>query len=69
MGDGAKIKDVFPDVTKFDELLETAGNKIKGDWETEFHTSITERYTKYGVDSYLSKKQLDKLTSIAEREN
>lgn len=61
-----KISDIYPDGDDFEELLASAEENASNDWETEFVSSLQERYEQYGVNMFLSDKQDEILNRIAE---
>lgn len=64
-----KICDKYPDDDDFEELLASAEENASSEWETEFVSSIQERYEKYGTNMFLSDKQDEILNRIAEGGN
>ncbi len=61
-----KVKDEFKSVGEFQELLATAEDKARNDWAREFISDITEKFEKYGEDTFVTDKQIFKLREIAE---
>lgn len=61
-----KVIDMYPDDDDFEELLASAEGNASSDWETEFVSSLQERYHQYGIDTFLSEKQDEILHRIAE---
>ena len=61
-----KICDKYPNDDDFEELLASAEENASSDWETEFVSSLQERYEQYGINMFLSEKQDEVLRRIAE---
>ena len=60
-----KIKDMYPDISEFEDLLEDADSNAGNEWEREFVDGIRKRFEKYGGDMFVSEKQLATLEKIA----
>lgn len=64
-----KVIDIYPDDDDFEELLASAEENASSEWETEFVSSLQERYEQYGINMFLSDKQDEILKRIAEGES
>lgn len=63
-----KISDRYPDDDDFEEMLSSAVENASNEWETEFVSSLQERYEQYGVNMFLSEKQDEILRRLADGE-
>lgn len=61
------VKDYFPDIDDFEELLELAESGAETDWEFEFTEDIREKFDKYRENMYLSDAQKESLERIADK--
>ena len=64
-----KIKDKYPEIDEFDDLLADADSNAGNEWEMTFVDDIRERYEKYGGDTFVSEKQVEILNKIARGES
>jgi len=60
-----QVLDLFDDEAEFEELLDTAKNNAESDWEENFIAGMSEKFTKYGREMYLSDLQLEHINRIA----
>lgn len=61
------VRQLFPDVTDFEQLLSDAESQAASEWEQEFVGDINAKYEKYGAGMYLTEKQREKLEAIVEK--
>ena len=60
-----KIKDMYPEIEEFEDLLEDADSNAGNEWERQFVDGIRGRFEKYGGDTFVSEKQIATLEKIA----
>lgn len=51
---------------EFEDLLTAAESNTQNEWEEEFVCGLRIKYKQFRLNTFLSDKQLDKLTDIAE---
>lgn len=61
-----KVKDNYS-AEEFEALIDLAEDRASNDWEMQFVADMKVRFKEYGVESYLTSRQADKLESIANR--
>ena len=59
-----KVGDIYTKI-EFDELLDEADNNSDGTWEENFVMDIHDRYEEHGMKMFLSVKQNEILSRIA----
>lgn len=62
------IKDLFDDVSEFEDLLTSAEDNAETGWEMNFVEETREKYETWGKKMFLSDKQLSILERIAGEE-
>jgi hypothetical protein len=50
---------------EFEDILYSAEQNVKGEWEAEFVEDLIGKFTSYGTGMFLSEKQRAKLEGIA----
>lgn len=58
------VKELFSNVTDFEELLETASSCAQSTWELNFVEDIAEKFEAYGRHMIISDAQIAKLEKI-----
>lgn len=67
-GSGSKrVRDVWHTASDFAELLSKAEDHARSNWELDFTAEMREKYTTYGLDTFISSAQHEKLNMLAER--
>lgn len=61
-----RVKDAFPDLADFEQLLSDAESQATTEKEQEFVGDINAKYEKYGPGMYLTEKQREWLERIVE---
>lgn len=60
-----KIADHFDNGDEFEDVLEAAEDEAKPGWEEEFVADWRLKWKEYGMQAYMSEKQLDHLVRIS----
>ena len=61
----SKVIDEFDSATEFEDLLLNADQQASTDWEMSFVEDMRDRFEQYGMNTYISDKQLETLNRIA----
>lgn len=61
----SKVIDEFDSETEFEDLLLNADQQASTDWEMSFVEDMRGRFEQYGMNTYISDKQLETLNRIA----
>lgn len=61
----SKVIDEFDSETEFEDLLLNADQQASTDWEMSFVEDMRDRFEQYGMNTYISDKQLETLNRIA----
>ena len=60
-----RLRDVYSDMSEFEDLLEDADSNAGNEWEMTFVDGIRGRFEKYGGDTFVSEKQIATLEKMA----
>lgn len=61
----AKVSEKFKEIGDYQELLASAEDRAKGDWEAKFVSDMNNRFEQYKEKTFISEKQLEILNKIA----
>lgn len=65
--ENVRAKNWFDKEEDFLTVINEAEGNVKNEWETDFVSAIEGNAKKYGLETFLSDAQYDRLVSISER--